>query len=71
MGRIGLLGRIMPILLGALSILVLATVALDRWQRSQEQSPYATRFPASIRRRASSACCGIPTQRCGQRSSGR
>ena len=45
MGRVGLLGRIMLILLGALSTLVLATVALDTWQRRQEPSPYATRFP--------------------------
>ncbi|NEU14093.1 HAMP domain-containing histidine kinase [Methylobacterium sp. BTF04] len=45
MARVGLLGRIMLLLLGALSVLVLATVALDRWQRRQEHSPYATRFP--------------------------
>lgn len=45
MARIGLLGRIMLLLLGALSLLVLATVALDTWQRRQEHSPYATRFP--------------------------
>lgn len=45
MARIGLLGRIMLLLLGALSLLVLATVALDTWQRRQEPSPYATRFP--------------------------
>jgi signal transduction histidine kinase len=45
MGRIGLLGRIMLILLGALSLLVLATVAVDKWQRHEEASPYATRFP--------------------------
>lgn len=43
--RIGLLGRIMLLLLGALSLLVLATVALDTWQRKQERSPYASRFP--------------------------
>ncbi|GEP00019.1 ATP-binding protein [Methylobacterium haplocladii] len=45
MARIGLLGRIMLLLLGALSLLVLATVAVDTWQRRQERSPYATRFP--------------------------
>ncbi|MCJ2030583.1 ATP-binding protein [Methylobacterium sp. J-043] len=45
MARVGLLGRIMLLLLGALSLLVLATVALDTWQRRQERSPYATRFP--------------------------
>ena len=45
MARIGLLGRIMLILLGALSLLVLATVAVDKWQRHEEVSPYATRFP--------------------------
>ena len=45
MGRVGLLGRIMLLLLGALSLLVLATVALDSWQRRQERYPYATRFP--------------------------
>ncbi len=45
MARLGLLGRIMLLLLGALSLMVLATVALDTWQRQQEPSPYATRFP--------------------------
>ena len=45
MARVGLLGRIMLILLGALSLLVLATVAVDKWQRHEEASPYATRFP--------------------------
>ncbi len=45
MGSIGLLGRIMLVLLGALSVLVVATYGIDRWQRSQERSPYATRFP--------------------------
>lgn len=45
MSRVGLLGRIMLLLLGALSLLVLATVGLDRWQRSQEASPYKTPFP--------------------------
>ena len=45
MARIGLLGRIMLVLLGALSLLVVATFGIDRWQRSQERSPYATRFP--------------------------
>lgn len=45
MARLGLLGRIMLLLLGALSLMVLATVALDTWQRRQEPSPYATRFP--------------------------
>lgn len=45
MARVGLLGRIMLLLLGALSLLVLATVALDTWQRRQEPSPYGTRFP--------------------------
>ena len=45
MARVGLLGRIMLLLLGALSLLVLATVALDTWQRRQERSPYGTRFP--------------------------
>lgn len=43
--RVSLLGRIMLLLLGALSLLVLATVAVDRWQRSQEGSPYKTPFP--------------------------
>ncbi|WP_342110082.1 HAMP domain-containing sensor histidine kinase [Methylobacterium sp. SI9] len=45
MARIGLLGRIMLVLLGALSLLVVATFGIDRWQRSQERSPYASRFP--------------------------
>ena len=45
MARVGLLGRIMLILLGALSLLVLATVAVDKWQRHEEASPYASRFP--------------------------
>ncbi|MGU3537979.1 sensor histidine kinase [Methylobacterium sp. A54F] len=45
MARLGLLGRIMLLLLGALSVLVLATVTLDTWQRRQERAPYATRFP--------------------------
>jgi len=45
MARVSLLGRIMLILLGALSLLVLATVAVDKWQRHEEASPYATRFP--------------------------
>ncbi|KQO64583.1 ATP-binding protein [Methylobacterium sp. Leaf88] len=45
MARVGLLGRIMLLLLGALSLLVLATVAVDTWQRRQERSPYGTRFP--------------------------
>ncbi|SDN58018.1 Signal transduction histidine kinase [Methylobacterium phyllostachyos] len=45
MGRIGLLGRIMLVLLGALSLLVVATFGIDRWQRSQEGRPYASRFP--------------------------
>jgi signal transduction histidine kinase len=45
MARVGLLGRILLLLLGALSLLVLATVALDHWQRSQEHSPYGSRFP--------------------------
>ncbi|MET7246512.1 HAMP domain-containing sensor histidine kinase [Methylobacterium sp. EM32] len=43
--RIGLLGRIMLVLLGALSLLVVATFGIDRWQRSQERWPYASRFP--------------------------
>ncbi|MCJ2033819.1 ATP-binding protein [Methylobacterium sp. J-068] len=45
MARVGLLGRIMLLMLGALSLLVLATVAVDTWQRRQERSPYGTRFP--------------------------
>ncbi len=45
MGRIGLLGRIMLLLLGALSLLVLATVALDHWQRREERWPTGSRFP--------------------------
>jgi signal transduction histidine kinase len=45
MARIGLLGRIMLVLLGALSLLVVATFGIDRWQRSQERWPYASRFP--------------------------
>jgi signal transduction histidine kinase len=45
MSRVSLLGRIMLLLLGALSLLVLGTVAVDRWQRSQEVSPYKTPFP--------------------------
>lgn len=45
MGRVGLLGRIMLLLLGALSLLVLATVALDDWQRRQEHLPSGSRFP--------------------------
>ncbi|MFK5595686.1 sensor histidine kinase [Methylobacterium sp. HMF5984] len=35
----------MLLLLGALSLLVLATVALDGWQRRQEGPRFATRFP--------------------------
>jgi len=45
MGRVGLLGRIMLVLLGALSLLVVATFGIDRWQRSQEHWPYGSRFP--------------------------
>ncbi|QGY03889.1 HAMP domain-containing protein [Methylobacterium mesophilicum SR1.6/6] len=45
MSRVGLLGRIMLLLLGALSLLVLATVGVDSWQRGQEISPYKTPFP--------------------------
>lgn len=45
MARVGLLGRIMLILLGALSLLVLATVVVDKWQRHEEASPHGTRFP--------------------------
>lgn len=45
MARLGLLGRIMLLLLGALSLLVLATVALDRWQVAHRPSPWATGFP--------------------------
>lgn len=45
MARLGLLGRIMLLLLGALSLLVLATVALDGWQRRQEGPRFPTRFP--------------------------
>ncbi|WCS26032.1 HAMP domain-containing histidine kinase [Methylobacterium sp. NMS14P] len=45
MGRVGLLGRIMLLLLGALSLLVLATVALDHWQRREERWPSGSRFP--------------------------
>lgn len=45
MGRVGLLGRIMLLLLGALSLLVLATVAVDHWQRRQERWPSGSRFP--------------------------
>ncbi len=45
MARVGLLGRIMLVLLGALSLLVVATFGIDQWQRGQERSPYATRFP--------------------------
>ncbi len=50
MARVGLLGRIMLILLGALSTLVLATVALDTWQRRQEPSPYPRASRVSTRR---------------------
>jgi signal transduction histidine kinase len=42
--RISLLGRIMLLLLGALSLLVLATVGIDRWQRSNEAGPGRTPF---------------------------
>ena len=45
MARVGLLGRIMMVLLGALSLLVVVTFGIDQWQRGQERSPYATRFP--------------------------
>jgi len=45
MARIGLLGRIMLLLLGSLSLMVLVTVALDGWQRRQEGPRFATRFP--------------------------
>ncbi len=45
MARVGLLGRIMLVLLGALSLLVVATFGIDQWQRSQERSPYGSRFP--------------------------
>lgn len=43
--RLSLLGRIMLLLLGALSLLVLATFALDGWQRRQEGARVTTRFP--------------------------
>ncbi|MGH1588527.1 sensor histidine kinase [Methylobacterium phyllosphaerae] len=45
MTRVGLLGRIMLVLLGALSLLVVATFGIDRWQRGQERPPYGSRFP--------------------------
>lgn len=45
MARMGLLGRIMLLLLGALSLLVVATYGIDRWQRAQERSPYGSPFP--------------------------
>ncbi|MDV2985129.1 UNVERIFIED_CONTAM: HAMP domain-containing sensor histidine kinase [Methylobacteriaceae bacterium AG10] len=45
MARVGLLGRIMLLLLGALSLLVVATFGIGQWQRGQERSPYASRFP--------------------------
>jgi signal transduction histidine kinase len=45
MTRVGLLGRIMLVLLGALSLLVVATFSIDQWQRGQERSPYGSRFP--------------------------
>ncbi|KST58723.1 histidine kinase [Methylobacterium sp. GXS13] len=45
MARVGLLGRIMLVLLGALSLLVMATFGIDQWQRGQERSPYGSRFP--------------------------
>lgn len=35
----------MLVLLGALSLLVVATFGIDRWQRSQERWPYTSRFP--------------------------
>ncbi len=45
MARVGLLGRIMLLLLGALSLLVVVTFGIDQWQRGQERSPYGSRFP--------------------------
>ena len=45
MARVGLLGRIMLVLFGALSFLVVATFGIDQWQRGQERSPYGSRFP--------------------------
>ncbi|GJE37086.1 sensor histidine kinase [Methylobacterium persicinum] len=44
MARISLLGRIMLVLMGALSLLVVATFGIDRWQRSQEPTPNGARF---------------------------
>ena len=40
MARIGLLGRIMLLLLGALSVLVIVTVTIDRWQIAHRPFPW-------------------------------
>ena len=45
MARLGLLGRLMLVVLGALSLLVLATVGLDRWRHAHEQPPWSGGFP--------------------------
>jgi signal transduction histidine kinase len=45
MGRLGLLSRIMLLLLGALSLLVLGIGAVDHWQRRQEGWRYDTPYP--------------------------
>ncbi|UMY16712.1 ATP-binding protein [Methylobacterium organophilum] len=45
MARIGLLGRIMLLLLGALSLLVLVTVTIDRWQIAHRPFPWDSGFP--------------------------
>ncbi|MGX5777149.1 sensor histidine kinase [Methylorubrum zatmanii] len=45
MARIGLLGRIMLLLLGALSVLVIVTVSIDRWQIAHRPFPWNSSFP--------------------------
>lgn len=45
LGRVGLFGRIMLIVMGALSTLVLATIGLDRWQHEHQPVFDASRFP--------------------------
>ena len=45
MARLGLLGRLMLVVLGALSLLVLATVGLDRWRSAHEQPAWSGGFP--------------------------
>ncbi|HJE25615.1 MAG TPA: HAMP domain-containing protein [Methylorubrum populi] len=45
MARIGLLGRIMLLLLGALSVLVIVTVTIDRWQIAHRPFPWNSSFP--------------------------